>query len=1337
MARGIQRADVCIVCALEEEANAVEQEVSERCQTAFAAGTTDDGRFVYRYTTILNNKHEQLTLLLLCQTRPGPVFIALDLRSLLETFQPRFVAMSGMCAGDKRHLRLGDLVVAEYAYHFEEGKVTRDEIGTPVHEPEGITYGPAEHILRYVRTFGAWETSVLTLKKRLLKTDEPLRRVMALMASGMAVRSDDPFEGLQRQHRKTWALDMEAASFYLTLRAFPGMDGLVVKGVVDYADLSKDDRFHAFAAHASAVYLLTFIQEYVTMASPPQEAFSSQGMVQRDWGEAPDIPVFFGRTRELLLLEQWIIEDRCRLVAIVGMKGIGKTKLSVELGRGGIGKTDLSLKLARGIEEQFDYVIWRRLLNAPKVSELVTDLIKFLSNQQEVTLPDTVSEQIARLLHYLRKSRCLVILDNAEMLLQGGKQGGHYHPGYEEYGQLFEQIAEIPHQSCVLLTSREKMPEIARHESQTGPVRSLELPGLHVADGKKIFAEIGTFSGAKADWKHLNDLYNGNPLALELAARHIKEVFFGRISAFLSEGKPTFADLRDLLDWHFNRLADAHKELMYWLAINREPTTLSELKEDLLSPGGKEQIASTLHALQRLIPLEKSAQSFTLQPVLIEYMTEQLVEQVVEEVKKGEIHLFNTHALLKTSVSDYVRDIQSHLILKSMGEKLLEIYGNQTRLEARLKEILALLREHFHNTSGYAGGNVLNLLCSLKVDLRGYDFSRLSVWHAYLRGVSAQEVNFAHAHLAKSVFTDTFGGTLCVALSPLGGLLASGRATGEIQLWHVASGLPLQTFRGHTDWVHSVAFSPDGKILASGSVDQTVHLWEVSSGTCLNTLHGHTSAIHSVAFSPDGRALASGGDDQTVRLWEVSSGKSLNTLFGHSNWINSVAFSPDGKTLASGSHDQTVRLWEVSSGKCLKTLQDHTDRLESVAFSPDGRILSSGSHDQTVRLWEVSSGKCLKTLQGHTSRVYSVAFSPDGRTLASGSDDQTVRLWKVSSGKSLNTLQGHTEVVLSVAFSPDGRILASGYEDRTVRLWEVSSGKLLKTLQGHTGEVYSVAFSPDGRTLASGSGDQTVCLWKVSSGKSLNTLFGHSSWINSVAFSPDGKILASGSYDRTVRLWKVSSGKSLNALHGHANAVRSVAFSSDGSILASGSYDQTVRLWEVSSGTCLNALHGHANAVRSVAFSPDGSILASGSYDQTVRLWEVGSGKSLNTLIGHSNWVCSMAFSPDGKTLASGSGDQTVRLWEVGSGKSLNTLIGHSNWVCSVAFSPDGRTLASGSGDGTINLWDSQTGACLHTLRNNRPYEWMNITQVKGLTGSQKATLKSLGAIEDEEQKLL
>lgn len=144
---------------------------------------------------------------------------------------------------------------------------------------------------------------------------------------------------------------------------------------------------------------------------------SQQKVLRQDWGDAPDVPVFFGRTEELETLEKWILVDKCRLVAIVGMGRIGKTGLSIQWGKGGIGKTDLSLQLAKGIQEEFNYVIWRSFLNAPPVKEILSDLTKFLSNQQEINLPDKEDKQISRLLHYLREHRCLVILDNAEAIL--------------------------------------------------------------------------------------------------------------------------------------------------------------------------------------------------------------------------------------------------------------------------------------------------------------------------------------------------------------------------------------------------------------------------------------------------------------------------------------------------------------------------------------------------------------------------------------------------------------------------------------------------------------------------------------------------------------------------------------------------------------------------------------------------------------------------------------------------------------------------------------------------------------------------------------------------------
>jgi WD40 repeat protein len=1079
-----------------------------------------------------------------------------------------------------------------------------------------------------------------------------------------------------------------------------------------------------------------------------------------DWGEAPNNEQFYGRERELANLKQWLVDDHCHLVAILGM--------------GGIGKTSLAATLVDQVKEHFDHVFWRSLLNAPPLSGILQECIQFFSDQQHIILPEEEDRQISLLLESFRTCRCLLVLDNVESIVQEGSQAGQYREDYEGYGRLLQRIGESRHQSCLLITSREKPKEVALLEGEVAATRSSHLAGLRSAEGQVILKDKG-LQGTEHTWEALITHYKGNPLALKLVAQVIREVFGGGITAFLKDGEVFFRDIRDVLEQQVARLSALEVEIVSWLAIEREAIALDDLQEDITHPVSKGELQEALRSLRRRQLIETSATSFTLHPVIMEYLTVRFVDRVYEEIRTGILVLLESHALLKAQTKDYLLESQRRLILLPLVQRLLTIFGEKA-LEQRFQSLLATLREQHDHRPSYAAENVLNLLIQLGCALRGYDFSHLVVWQAYLRGVDLPEVNFAHANLATSVFTDTFGMIPCVTFSPQGDLLVAGTATGEIRFWYAASSTPLQTIQAHIGRVTSLTFSPDGSILASSSHDRTFRLWEVSSGQCLKILESHTSEIWSVAFSPDGKTLASGSWDQTIRLWEVSSGQCLKILEGHTSVVWSVAFSPDGKTLASGSNDRMVRLWDTNSGECLKILQGHTDGVWLVAFSPDGKTLASGSSwDQTVRLWEVSSGQCLKILEGHTNWVYSATFSPDGSTLASGGIDQMIRLWEVSSGQCLKTLQSHTKGVSSVAFSPDGKTLASGSWDQTIRLWEVSSGQCLKTLQGYTNPVASVAFSPDGSTLASGSLDQTIrlwemssgqCLktiqehaspvssvafspdgntlasgtdqtlrlWEVSSGQCLKTLQGHTGGVSSVAFSPDGKTLASGSWDQTIQLWEVSSGQCLKTLQGHTEDVNSVAFSPDGSTLASGT-DQTIRLWEVSSGQCLKTIQGHASPVNSVAFSPDGSTLASGSWDQTIRLWEVSSGQCLKTIQGHTHRVYSVAFSPDGKTLASGSEDRTVRLWEVSSGQCLKTLQGHTGIVRSMAFSPDGQTLASGSDDGAIKHWDTQTGACLHTLRSDRPYERMNITQVKGLTEGQKATLRLLGAIEEEGQE--
>ncbi|MFL5696796.1 MAG: NB-ARC domain-containing protein [Ktedonobacteraceae bacterium] len=1097
------------------------------------------------------------------------------------------------------------------------------------------------------------------------------------------------------------------------------------------------------------------VTKYINEDKPSQHIFW-----QKDWGEAPHIDSFYGRQKELTEVEQWIMGDHCRVIAVLGI--------------GGVGKTTFATMLAEQVKNSFDYVFWRSLQNAPSVESIAASFLQFVSNQRRMNLPKDLDGQISQLITSLREHPCLLILDNVEPVLQAGKRAGQYLAGYEGYGRLFQRIGEAYHQSCLLLTSREKPKEIARMEGNTSPVRSLLLPGMELADGQKLLEDKDLF-GSDEIWATLVHLYSGNPLALKLISEPIRELFGGDIASFLREEKTVFGDIQDLLDPPFHRLSGLEQEIMFWLAIEREAVTLNAIQANILHPVSKGAILAVFDSLRRRSMIETRGDGrFTLQPVITEYVTERFVERVCREIETETIELFGSHALIKADSNDYVRDSQIRLILAPVAERLLATFRRE-EIEKKFKRILATLRTLHPSQSSYAAGNLLNLLVYLHSDLRGSDFSHLTVRQAYLQGVALPEVNFTYSDLAASVFTDTFSNILCVALSPNGELLAAGTTTVEVRLWRADTVTPLFTCLGHADGVRSVAFSPDSSILASGSEDQTIRLWDTNTGDCLKVLHGHTSLVRSVAFSPDGKVLVSGSEDRTVRTWDVNTGLPLNIMEGHTHWVRSVAFSPggrilasgsedqtvciwatnthhclkvlyghmtpvrsivfspDGKVLASGSDDQTIRLWDTSSGDCLKVLHGHTDRVRSIAFTSNGQVLASSSDDQTIRLWDTNTGQCLKVLHGHTNRIWSIAFFPSDKVLVSASEDDTMRFWEVRIGQCLKTLQGYSaSLIKSVAFSPDGQTLASGSEDQLIRLWEVSTSQCLKILQGHANRVRTVAFSPDGTTVASGSEDETVRIWDAHTGQGLKVLRGHTHLVRCVAFNADGSVLASASHDQTVRLWNAGTGECLMTLQGHNDLVWSVAFSPDSKVLASSSEDQTVRIWDAYTGQCLKVLQGHTHRVWSIAFSPTNSTIASSSDDQTVKIWDVRTGHCLKTVHGHSSWVRSVAFGPDGNIIASGSHDQTVRLWDAHTGQCLKTLHGHSSCIWSVAFSPVGSIVASGSDDGTIKLWNADTGECITTLRSDRPYELMNLAGAKGLTEAQKTSLKMLGAIEDK-----
>jgi WD40 repeat protein len=991
---------------------------------------------------------------------------------------------------------------------------------------------------------------------------------------------------------------------------------------------------------------------------------NSEPSSHQDWGEVVDVTFFYGRGSELNTLEQWIDRDRCRLVAILGM--------------GGLGKTALSVKLAQQLQDKFDFVVWRSLNNAKTPSEMLIAVIHFLSQQRETPDTNDPNALISRLMEYLQRYRCLLVLDNFESVLKDEAHAGAYRKDYEGYGSLLRRVGEVSHRSCVVITSREMPEEVATLEGDILPVRALQLNGLDESAAERVLEAKGIKVVAN-DLHRLVDWYRGNPLALRIAATSIKDLYSGSINRFLEQKTIVFSGISDLIEEQYQRLTAYEKQIMIWLAINREPVQPSELRSDIVPVIEQNHLMMSLRSLKRRSLVEHTAAGFTQQPVVMEYVINLVVEQIYQEITQEhplgilpsiqsklnkQLFYLRHYALIKATSKDYVRQSQARLILEPLVTKLLGRLGSIQMVAKELFQTLSELRRRElrpdgeqKSTFGYGGGNIINLLCNLGIDLTDTDFSYLAIRQAYLAEVKLHRVNFSQTALVKSVFAEVMGGVLSVAFSADGKLLAIGDTKGDIHLWRVSDGKPILIYRGHKGWVVSVAFNPEGSVLASSSVDQSIKLWDVSTGDCLSTLQGYIGAVMSATFSPDGTILASGHADRTVRLWR--SGQCIKILHGHEDIVEAVAFSAKGHLLASSSDDCTVRLWDVDTGECLRVLEGHEDIIWSIAFSHNGNVLASGSEDKTTRLWNVETGSCIKTLTGHMHTVFAVSFSHDGSTLATGSGDRTIRLWDLKTAQCFKTLTGHNHWVRSVAFHPNRLILASSSGDEMVKLWEIDTGFCIRTFQGHTGRLWSD--NSDSQT----SGN-------VSKGNVSN--------------------------EHLLNLWEVSSGQQFRILQGYTNAVRSVVFNLEQSILASGGDDSIIRLWDIKTGTCIRTLNGHAGQIWQVAFSPSGTLLASCAEDCTIKLWDVSSGNCLATISEHPDLVRTLVFSNDSKFLATGETSKVIKLRDIITGECFRVFEGHTSAILAIAFSSDDRHLISSSRDKTVKIWDAKTGECLQTF---------------------------------------
>ena len=406
------------------------------------------------------------------------------------------------------------------------------------------------------------------------------------------------------------------------------------------------------------------IQSVTSTRKKTTELPNMKSTPMQDWGEAIDATIFYGRTSELTQVQNWLLQEQVRLVVLLGM--------------GGIGKTAFSVKLAELVKDDFDYIIWRSLRFAPSPKLIFNQILEILS-PQTLTNTKSVSSSISELVNCLRSTRCLIIFDHLDSVLysessyntenysgvlaSNGNIIGNssidlpqiqYLPGYEGFGEFIQRLGESQHQSCLLLTSREKPQEIAALEGETLPTRSLKLTGLNELQSQEILKSKGFAAVKEEESKQIMQRYAGNPLFIKLVATTIHELFAGKIDEFLQQETVVFGDIRSCLDEQFNRLSVLEKQIMYLLALDSD-FNLQKLQKKLILRVSQRLILEAVELLQRRCLIERQASSFSQTPVLREYLIEKLIEENLKFSQDEASSLLFAHTIFEEQLKNHLK----------------------------------------------------------------------------------------------------------------------------------------------------------------------------------------------------------------------------------------------------------------------------------------------------------------------------------------------------------------------------------------------------------------------------------------------------------------------------------------------------------------------------------------------------------------------------------------------------------------------------------------------------------------------------------------------------------
>ncbi len=254
--------DLAVICALDEELEYVKKSMENVKQIK---KSYDD--FIY-FEGYYAKEGKKIMTIATCSTQMGMVAASTLTTKLIYNFCPRYVVMTGITAGVKNKVNMGDAIVAEYTWDYGAGKEIVDAKGNKKHKNTIQQIHIDAALSNMIRQLQLDDKFIEAVKREatVRKPKNKFQVILGAVASGAAVIADpDKVKDIiDNQVRDLVAVEMEIYGVYYAAKwaIRPRPLFVAIKSVCDYADAEKNDDFHEYAAYTSVKVFEKLAKEY-------------------------------------------------------------------------------------------------------------------------------------------------------------------------------------------------------------------------------------------------------------------------------------------------------------------------------------------------------------------------------------------------------------------------------------------------------------------------------------------------------------------------------------------------------------------------------------------------------------------------------------------------------------------------------------------------------------------------------------------------------------------------------------------------------------------------------------------------------------------------------------------------------------------------------------------------------------------------------------------------------------------------------------------------------------------------------------------------------------------